>query len=85
LLPAAFVFGASFGVIARAAGWGAPAAIAMSATTFAGSAQRAAGHWSSTPGSPASPPVRPRSGCVRRCGAVVVAGALATALVPLAF
>lgn len=36
-------FGASFGLIARAAGMGVVAPIAMSATTFAGSAQFAAG------------------------------------------
>jgi 4-azaleucine resistance transporter AzlC len=35
-------FGVSFGVLARAAGWGWLAPIAMSATTFAGSAQFAA-------------------------------------------
>jgi len=35
-------FGFSFGVLARAAGFGWPAAVAMSATTFAGSAQFAA-------------------------------------------
>ena len=39
LLPAAFVLGASFGVLALASGFSAPAAIVMSATTFAGSAQ----------------------------------------------
>jgi len=42
LLPAAFVFGASFGVLARAAQMGAAAAVVFSATTFAGSAQVAA-------------------------------------------
>ncbi len=42
LLPAAFAFGASFGVLARAAGVGALPAVVMSATTFAGSAQVAA-------------------------------------------
>jgi 4-azaleucine resistance transporter AzlC len=42
LLPAAFVFGASFGVLARAAHMGATAAVVFSATTFAGSAQVAA-------------------------------------------
>ena len=35
-------FGLSFGVVARAAGFGWPAAVVMSATTFAGSAQFAA-------------------------------------------
>jgi 4-azaleucine resistance transporter AzlC len=39
---AALVFGASFGVLARAAGLGVLAPLAMSATTFAGSAQFAA-------------------------------------------
>src|SRR3979409_1987293 len=39
LLPAAFAFGASFAVLARAAGVGGLAATVMSATTFAGSAQ----------------------------------------------
>src|SRR5688572_12373142 len=39
---AVFAFGLSFGVLARAAGLSAEAAIAMSATTFAGSAQFAA-------------------------------------------
>ena len=39
LLPAAFVLGASFGVLALASGFSAAAAIVMSATTFAGSAQ----------------------------------------------
>jgi 4-azaleucine resistance transporter AzlC len=38
-LPAAFVFGASFGVLALASGFSALAAVVMSATTFAGSAQ----------------------------------------------
>jgi 4-azaleucine resistance transporter AzlC len=42
LLPAAFALGASFGVLARTAHLGAPAAVIMSATTFAGSAQVAA-------------------------------------------
>ena len=42
LLPAAFAFGVSFGVLARAAGMGVAAPIVMSATTFAGSAQFAA-------------------------------------------
>ncbi len=41
LLPAIVAFGASFGVLARAAGVDALAALAMSATTFAGSAQLA--------------------------------------------
>jgi 4-azaleucine resistance transporter AzlC len=39
LAPAPFLFGLSFGVLADAAGMGSAAAIAMSATTFAGSAQ----------------------------------------------
>src|SRR2546428_4001843 len=39
LLPAAAALGASFGVLARTAHLGALAAIVMSATTFAGSAQ----------------------------------------------
>ena len=39
LVPAAFALGASFGVLARASHMGAVAAIVMSATTFAGSAQ----------------------------------------------
>jgi 4-azaleucine resistance transporter AzlC len=39
LLPAIVAFGASFGVLARAAGVDALAAVVMSATTFAGSAQ----------------------------------------------
>jgi len=39
LAPAAFAFGASFAVLARAAGVGGVAATVMSATTFAGSAQ----------------------------------------------
>src|SRR4051794_32234509 len=39
LLPAAFVLGGSFGVLALASGFSAAAAIVMSATTFAGSAQ----------------------------------------------
>jgi predicted branched-subunit amino acid permease len=39
LAPAPFVFGLSFGVLADTAGIGALAAIVMSATTFAGSAQ----------------------------------------------
>jgi 4-azaleucine resistance transporter AzlC len=39
LLPAALAFGVSFGVLAVAAGMHSVAAIAMSATTFAGSAQ----------------------------------------------
>jgi 4-azaleucine resistance transporter AzlC len=42
LVPAAAALGASFGVLARAAHIDAPAAIVMSATTFAGSAQVAA-------------------------------------------
>ena len=39
LAPAPFLFGLSFGVLAETAGIGAVAAIVMSATTFAGSAQ----------------------------------------------
>jgi 4-azaleucine resistance transporter AzlC len=39
LAPGPFVFGLTYGVLAEAAGIGAVAAIAMSATTFAGSAQ----------------------------------------------
>jgi 4-azaleucine resistance transporter AzlC len=39
LFPAAFALGASVGVLARAAHFGAVAAVVMSATTFAGSAQ----------------------------------------------
>ena len=39
LVPAAAAFGLSFGVLARSAGMGRLAPIAMSATTFAGSAQ----------------------------------------------
>jgi 4-azaleucine resistance transporter AzlC len=39
VLPAAFAVGASFGVLARAAHFGSVAAIVMSMTTFAGSAQ----------------------------------------------
>jgi 4-azaleucine resistance transporter AzlC len=39
LVPAVVAFGASFGVLAQAAGMGAAASLAMSATTFAGSAQ----------------------------------------------
>jgi 4-azaleucine resistance transporter AzlC len=39
LIPAVVAFGASFGVLAQAAGMGAPASLVMSATTFAGSAQ----------------------------------------------
>jgi 4-azaleucine resistance transporter AzlC len=42
LFPAAFALGASFGVLARTAHLDAVAAIVMSATTFAGSAQVAA-------------------------------------------
>ena len=42
LAPGPFVFGLSFGVLAEAAGMGAVAAVAISATTFAGSAQFAA-------------------------------------------
>jgi 4-azaleucine resistance transporter AzlC len=39
LIPAVLAFGASFGVLAQAAGMGASASLVMSATTFAGSAQ----------------------------------------------
>jgi 4-azaleucine resistance transporter AzlC len=39
LAPGPFVFGLSFGVLAEGAGMGAAAAVVMSATTFAGSAQ----------------------------------------------
>src|ERR687894_2145993 len=39
LMPAVVAFGASFGVLAQAAGVDALAALVMSATTFAGSAQ----------------------------------------------
>jgi len=42
LAPGPFVFGLSFGVLAQSAGMGAAAAVVMSATTFAGSAQFAA-------------------------------------------
>ncbi len=42
IAPAAFAFGVSFGVLARAVGMGPVAPIVMSATTFAGSAQFAA-------------------------------------------
>jgi 4-azaleucine resistance transporter AzlC len=42
LLPAVLVFGASFGVLARGAGFGFLPATVMSATTFAGSSQVAA-------------------------------------------
>jgi 4-azaleucine resistance transporter AzlC len=42
IAPIAAVFGASFGVLAEASGMGVTAAIVMSATTFAGSAQFAA-------------------------------------------
>ena len=42
LLPAVWLFGASFGVLARSAGFDPFATVAMSATTFAGSAQFAA-------------------------------------------
>ena len=42
LLPAAAALGASFGVLARTAHFGTAAAVLMSATTFAGSAQVAA-------------------------------------------
>src|SRR5689334_12053652 len=39
VLPAAFVFGASFGLLARSADVGGAATVVMSLTTFAGSAQ----------------------------------------------
>ncbi len=39
MVPAVFALGASFGVLARASHFGAAAAVIMSATTFAGSAQ----------------------------------------------
>jgi len=39
LVPAAVALGVSFGVLARASHWSAAAAVVMSATTFAGSAQ----------------------------------------------
>lgn len=42
LVPGPLFFGISFGVFAEAAGFGASAAVVMSATTFAGSAQFAA-------------------------------------------
>jgi 4-azaleucine resistance transporter AzlC len=42
IAPGPFVFGLAFGVFAEAAGMGAAAAVVMSATTFAGSAQFAA-------------------------------------------
>lgn len=42
LVPGPFFFGVSFGVFAEAAGFSAAAAVVMSATTFAGSAQFAA-------------------------------------------
>jgi 4-azaleucine resistance transporter AzlC len=42
IAPMAAIFGASFGVLAKATGMSAAAAIVMSATTFAGSAQFAA-------------------------------------------
>jgi 4-azaleucine resistance transporter AzlC len=42
LIPGPVLFGLSFGVLAEAAGMGAAAAVVMSATTFAGSAQFAA-------------------------------------------
>lgn len=41
-MPGPFFFGVSFGVFAEAAGFGAAAAVLMSATSFAGSAQFAA-------------------------------------------
>ena len=42
LVPAVLAFGASFGVLAQAAGFGPAASLVMSLTTFAGSAQFAA-------------------------------------------
>jgi 4-azaleucine resistance transporter AzlC len=42
ILPMAFAFGLSFGVLAKASGMGSLAPVAMSMTTFAGSAQFAA-------------------------------------------
>ena len=42
LAPAVVLFAASFGVLARSAGFDPAATVAMSATTFAGSAQFAA-------------------------------------------
>ena len=51
IAPMAAVFGASFGVLADASGFGAAAAIVMSATTFAGSAQFAAASVLSAAGS----------------------------------
>jgi 4-azaleucine resistance transporter AzlC len=42
LVPGPLFFGVSFGVLAEASGFGAAAAVVMSATTFAGSAQFAA-------------------------------------------
>jgi 4-azaleucine resistance transporter AzlC len=42
LAPSPILFGLSFGVLAEAAGFGAVAAVVMSATTFAGAAQFAA-------------------------------------------
>ena len=48
------VFGVSFGILARAAGWGIAAPIVMSATTFAGSAQFAAVSVMGVGGAPAA-------------------------------
>lgn len=42
LAPSPILFGLSFGVLAHATGFGSPAAIVLSATTFAGAAQFAA-------------------------------------------
>jgi predicted branched-subunit amino acid permease len=42
LAPSPILFGLSFGVLANASGFGVPATIVMSATTFAGAAQFAA-------------------------------------------
>ena len=42
LAPSPILFGLSFGVLADASGFGSPAAVVMSATTFAGAAQFAA-------------------------------------------
>jgi 4-azaleucine resistance transporter AzlC len=51
IAPAVVVFGASFGLLAQAAGMGAAASLVMSATTFAGSAQFAAASVLSAAGS----------------------------------
>jgi predicted branched-subunit amino acid permease len=60
LLPAAFALGASFGVLARASHFGAAAAVVMSATTFAGSAQVASTSFS-------APAAASRQRSSRRC------------------